>query len=593
MACGATPILVIFLLIYQFAVDVPISHQWEIVPLVIKTRTGGFLFNDFWAVQDANRPVMLQLGVVALAMFTGWNVRIETMANIVLVVLCLVPLRILIAKTVSSNERVWLVLIVIFLLFSPSQAENWMPYWPFELFLANLCLFGIVLLAQNYVKSKQAFIAALILSIVSVLSYSLVVWIVGALAFAIYWQKRYFLIWVVAMFLFLGVYFLDFPVSSQQSESITFALMHPIHSFAFVVIYIGSVFGIGGGRSIEFNTGFDYLIVGWSFFVGILGLISLIIILLDTLKKNKVEKFKLYIPWLLVLLSPLLNALVTTLGRLSQGLGQALTVRYTTIAIAFWIGWFAIVFIFQGDLPSRWKKSIRNILITIFGVGYFLSCVWGLMTIISRSGMTDFLRNAVLFYEEAPDSFFTKLHLDSRLVRVGAAQLQAAKLGPFRYENKLTLNEFFDSPYFTKFRYQNANLKVDKGIYSNDGVLSVSCGLPVEILATEPIVSKTLITRFNYAWENQLFFVPQVLSVTSNKASKVVVYWDTGHLNFKEGNKVEMSPALRLESRKNYLGVLAPILPVFNYRIKIFYPDNCVGDDLITISLFIKNTRLY
>jgi hypothetical protein len=123
----------------RYGVDVPVWDQWQFAGLVADAAEGRVDAGAFLAQHNEHRLVVPRLAMLALATASGWDVRWELAANLVVAGLTLLLLVVLLRDTVGRRMPVAvpvLVLVASCITFSPSQWENWMWGWQLQIYLA-------------------------------------------------------------------------------------------------------------------------------------------------------------------------------------------------------------------------------------------------------------------------------------------------------------------------------------------------------------------------------------------------------------------------------------------------------------------------
>lgn len=553
-----------------YTVNIPVGHEWEFVILVEKLHKGGLIFQDLWTQHDAHRPVLMRIGLLWFAWLTGWNTRAETFANVTIVLLTLIGVNRLIQFTFKNYQFYSLSLLVSIILFSLSQAENWLPGWPFEWFLQNFFFVACLILLIQYKNSRRSFALMLLLMLGSILAYSLVLWFVIGVGILLVWNdRRYPILWFVASLIVLAVYFIGFEVNDSQAGSIAYVFTHLLPAVAYLLVYLGSPLSFGGAREVTTAYSmFDFAVMGVAATWGLIGIIGAFLCFKEWIRLRKSDLFELALPWLLMMLFVFCSAGLTMLGRLNQGVLQALSVRYTTVAGLFWIALIMCIVLFRIQHNNRIAHAFpqiflgaRVVISVMFVVSFIASSAYGALTIINRNYGYTLGRQGVLHYDKAPTSFLKLLHVNAELVRSGAATLEKWKIGPFREVNpSLAEADMLPDTLFEKI----ADLNLTKTTYLEN------CA----ILANEITIEIQNKSLFQLP-------IPIVIETRSTQADQITIFWASGSNAFAENRSILAERSIEPKSDvRSFYTFLSPVLPINQLKIKPTYTGVCRPDTL-------------
>jgi hypothetical protein len=114
-------------LILRYGVDVPYWDQWDVAPFFEKLSNGSLTGADLFAQQNEYRQFFPNLVFVALGRLTGWNVRVEMLACLLLACLAALSVRSLGSRTsADESDGGPPFLLASLLVFSAVQYENWL-----------------------------------------------------------------------------------------------------------------------------------------------------------------------------------------------------------------------------------------------------------------------------------------------------------------------------------------------------------------------------------------------------------------------------------------------------------------------------------
>lgn len=569
-------ILLTFLVVY--VVNIPIGHEWEMVNLIDKKFSGDLSLQDLWTQHDAHRPFLMRIEIIFLAGLTGWNVRAEAFANFVVACITFIILLRLIRFT-HSNFYSGLLFITSAILFSTSQAENWLPGFTFEWFLQNLFFVACLILLTQYKNSRRSFALMLLLMLGSILAYSLVLWFVIGVGILLVWHdRRYPMLWFVASLIVLAVYFIGFEVNDSQAGSMAYVFTHPLPAVAYLLVYLGSPLSFGGAREVTTAYSmFDFAVMGVAATWGLIGIIGAFLCFKEWIRLRKSDLFELALPWLLMMLFVFCSAGLTMLGRLNQGVLQALSVRYTTVAGLFWIALIMSIVLFRIQHNNRIAHAFpqifwgaRVVISIMFVVSFIASSAYGALTIINRSYSYTLGKQGVLHYDKAPTSFLKLLHVNAELVRSGAATLEKWKIGPFREViPSLAEADMLPDTLFEKI----ADLNLTKTTYLEN------CA--------------TLANEITIEIQNKSLFqlpIPIVIETRSTQADQITIFWASGSNAFAENRSILAERSIEPKSDvRSFYTFLSPVLPINQLKIKPTYTGVCRPDTLNIVVYRFKN----
>ncbi len=354
------PSLVIIYILIAFSVNVPILDQW-IVPGFLFRRldeNGSIGFSDLFAQHNESRLVFSRIFFLVTAYLTHWDIRYELLA--IFLAACQVAINIasILRRTIQDSKiAVFLSFSMGMLVFSIAQYENWM--WGIQLvyFIPILCLTtGIIILYSN-LSLICKIILLLVLSTLATFSYSngMLCWALFPLASALIldwksWQKCWnaVLIWLVSTVLNLGLYFWGYQKPSHH-PSLASAFTQPIETLEFVLAFLGSPLS-GGNLMLAVAIG------------GMSILLAAFVGLLIWKTKNR-EVVRLSGAWITIAAYVLLSALITMVGRLGFGMAMALSPRYTTFSLYWYVALLGLLGVTMENLTSlpSSKKLLRKI----------------------------------------------------------------------------------------------------------------------------------------------------------------------------------------------------------------------------------------
>lgn len=222
----AFPFAMLLAHIWHFYADVPIYEQWKLdAPLLDKWYSGALTISDIVGIYNGHRMVFPKIITILSAELTHWNMCFEIVVNlIVALATSAILFKMVNCMNVSDDKKKNAIYIsLLFLLFSFSQAENWM--WGFEvcMFLTNFAAVATFYVLSFSNMTFMTIVGASLLTILGTYSFANGMFIFPSALFILMIrhsspEKRKYLIcyFLVAGGAILG-YFIDFHSSADGS----------------------------------------------------------------------------------------------------------------------------------------------------------------------------------------------------------------------------------------------------------------------------------------------------------------------------------------------------------------------------------------
>jgi hypothetical protein len=315
----------------RYALDFPYYDQWELVPFLEKDVSGTLRFGDFWAQHNEHRLVFPRLLMVVMARLSHWNIYWEFAASLVFAAMTWIAVAVLIRRSsarVHEGENGPLYMIAALVLFSLSQWQNWFLGWQLQEFMNVLAIvLAIPCLTWQRYTTPGVFLA-MFWAVVATYSFAngILVWPIGFVLLFLQRKEREgaFLReiagWTMMGTMVVTSYLYGYetpPYHAPLSE----ALFQPLHVLLYLLAYIGQPLG-----------NIDVML---AICMGGLGILVWIVTLCQ-LWVSRVPLASL-LPWIGLALYGMGTAALTALGRVDEGLEQALSSRYATMANLFWL----------------------------------------------------------------------------------------------------------------------------------------------------------------------------------------------------------------------------------------------------------------
>ena len=318
-------------LILKYGVDVPYWDQWDIAPFFEKLAHGTLTAADLFAQFNEYRQFFPNLLFVALGWLTGWDVRAEMLACLLLAVLVAFNVRRLGARTVDEPfRRELLFLPASLFIFSPVQYENWLFGVQVVYFVPVACVTsGLLAAYSERLGMRAAILACACLSAVATFSSAngIVCWLVLALALvaartdARSAARRWLPLWGACLVLCLAVYVYGYraPASHPAASE---ALARPFDALVYFLALSGGSLALGP-RPLAVAVA-----------VGACVLAAYALACAYVLRFREEEALvRRAGAWVALGAYSVATALMVTAGRLGFGVAQSLSSRYTTYTL--------------------------------------------------------------------------------------------------------------------------------------------------------------------------------------------------------------------------------------------------------------------
>lgn len=379
LAVALAPALLAFRVQKKHWINIPIWDEWDTPGLaLLHYAQGALTWGDLFAQHNESRKVVPRLIHLAIASVAGWDVR----QGMALTFLCacaasafaLAYLRRRESHSPSQALVPWL-LINLFL-FAPSQYENFLSGFAFEIFIPFLCLFGCCALNLSRwpLPLKTACNSLLALISTYTFAHGMLLW-----AFAIpipireerSRRARFFLlcyaVYVAVGITSIGCYFVGYRRPEIFPPPPGLAQIWQV--LEFIVVWLGAVV-----RSPLVNARLSGALVSLIITAAIAGTFLV-------LRKNR-ERWRAYYPWLLLLAFALCSGVVTAIGRVNIGIDSVFNtwfngfsgMRYNASSVFVYVAVIGLVFNLYED-RIRSQPLLRSRFLIGVAVCYTLLAV--------------------------------------------------------------------------------------------------------------------------------------------------------------------------------------------------------------------------
>ena len=342
-------ILVLIAVYSGYTLDFPYADQWDFVPILEKARTGDLTGWDFWAQHNEHRLVFPRLLMLALATPSNWSVRWELAANFVLAFLTWL---LLCAQARMSgrevrdgaNDVVYLIFALI--IFSLSQWGNWFLGWQLQEFMNVLAVVAAMFTLTWQRYSTLGVVLACVFGTIATYSFAngMLVWPIGILLLWLQREERgaasrpQMVAWCLVA-VAMAISYLAGYEAPPHHTSLAAALGQPLQCALYVLAYLGQPLGHAEdlvSLAVEISGyGTGHKDHTFSILMGALGLLLWTVTFFQLLLSG--VPIRSLAPWLGLALYAFCTAVLTALGRVDEGIDQAVSSRYVTLANLLWL----------------------------------------------------------------------------------------------------------------------------------------------------------------------------------------------------------------------------------------------------------------
>jgi hypothetical protein len=120
------PPLLVALLVWLLASDVPYWDDWGLVPLLAKAKAGSAGFADYFEIFDVHRYLLPKFILTQVALATEWNVRVQLLLNVAVVCGTLGAIALIASRPGGAGAGAGAMIGSGLAVFSLAQYDNWL-----------------------------------------------------------------------------------------------------------------------------------------------------------------------------------------------------------------------------------------------------------------------------------------------------------------------------------------------------------------------------------------------------------------------------------------------------------------------------------
>jgi len=359
LAAAIGPALLAMRIQKKHWINIPIWDEWDTPGVaLVRCAQGTLTWTDLFAQHNESRKVVPRLIHIAIASIAGWDAR----QGMVLTFLCvcaasafaLAYLRRRVSLSLPQVLIPWL--LVNLFLFAPSQYENFLSGFAFEIFVPFLCLFGCCAINLSSWSLPQKSVCSSLLALISTYTFAhgILLW---AFAFPIPNREersrgsRFFFLWYAVYFAIgctaIACYFVGYRHPEILPPPASLGQIGQV--LEFMIVWLGAVV-----RSPSVNARLTGALASLLIIAAVAGTFVV-------LRKNK-GRWRAYYPWLLLLAFALSGGGATAVGRVNIGVDSVFNtwfdgfsgMRYNATSVFVYVAVIGLVFnLYEDRIRSR------------------------------------------------------------------------------------------------------------------------------------------------------------------------------------------------------------------------------------------------
>lgn len=343
--CALIPIAAVIAYMDSYTLSVPSFDQWLwSAPVAVKTAEGTLTPADLVEPFNGHRPLFSRLVTALATVTTGWNIRIEVYANLLIALASLGMLLNLLRRDEPGGVVIALVPFSALVMLLSQRVV-----WSNALLSAFLFVTFFLLIAVTALRVGSGRWWGLFVALAAATcatfsnSHGVVVWVALALTLFLfgYRQLTHYVVWVASAAVVIGLFLWGngFALGGGGADDhLNLFLYDPVTLTRYVTAFIGS--------PIYFDRGNPASVVGAT------GLVLFAVNLWHLRQRDG----STLATWVTLVLFVGGTGTITALGRLDFGLGNALTGWYRSIGLLFWV---ALAALMTMTVRGLWRRESR------------------------------------------------------------------------------------------------------------------------------------------------------------------------------------------------------------------------------------------
>lgn len=434
---ASVPVLILIFFIVKYRVEVPQADEWSLVPLVEKSYQGTLQFRDLWALHNEHRLLFPRLLLLQIIRLSRWQILYELITSVLFATISFFAVISLIMQTQLKKCLVWLIPLISLMIFSLNQSENWFFGWNIQIFMNIMAvILGLSLIgAFEFLWSRL--IAAAVLGIIATYSFAngFLFW---PLAFLLLWQKRKFInrpaivfsFWILIGVTSFAFYLKGYSRPAEHPSPWNF-LHQPLLALNYFCAYLGSPLlafckktpAVAQWLSQKGISIPQVVISIADNAASIAGLVGLMLFVFAFYKLKDHPNSNVILIFFALAGYVLLSAILSAIARSGLGIANALSLRYVTISIWFWIS-LAIVYAFGTQL------KFRALLLSVLTILIILNSIYGAFYAIKVHSYLMPTRSELFRLQD--ENLLKRLYPDVEYIRKSVLIMQRHHLSVFR-----------------------------------------------------------------------------------------------------------------------------------------------------------------
>lgn len=354
---AALPVVFIALFIWHNALITPAYDEWGVVlPSVVNAFEGRFSLETISRAYNGHRLLIPNLISTGLALLTRWDVRAEVAFSFVLALVCCGCVLAIYRRSGLSRLLgiAWIALMALF--FTPVQYINFVFGFQKCIWLIMTALYASAALGQHWGPRPRTWIAAALLTMMAAWSFlsGHLLWIVIPIGLYLLGERKWrrFAAWGAFAVLNIGIYLIGY---TTRDGGLPPPDRSPFDGGGIVIYpltFLGGPFSASPSPFVPVEAQNTTL----ALVVGIFGIVLLLAALIVGWQSRRADgeralDMKTAAPFLMLILFSLGSGALVALGRAVEP-ANAITSRYITLAIPFWIGLFGLIVHVASRAPS-------------------------------------------------------------------------------------------------------------------------------------------------------------------------------------------------------------------------------------------------